>query len=74
MEYIFRIFDFNIYDAKDSNDASSDDESNVYKDSTNFTIQMFGINEEKQTCSILVEDFKPFFYVCLLYTSPSPRD
>ena len=63
MEYIFRIFDFNIYDAKDSNDASSDDESNVYKDSTNFTIQMFGINEEKQTCSILVEDFKPFFYV-----------
>lgn len=28
-----------------------------------FAIQMFGINERGETCSITVNDFKPFFYV-----------
>ena len=64
MEHIFRICDFNFYDAKDSSDgSSSDDETNIYKDNTNFAIQMFGINETGETCSIMVDDFKPFFYV-----------
>ena len=35
----------------------------IYKDNSLFMIQMFGLNEKGKTCSILVEDFKPFFYV-----------
>ena len=65
MEHIFRIFDFNVYNDKKSSDdlSDSDDDSTKFKDSTNFIIQMFGVNETGKTCSILVEDFKPFFYV-----------
>jgi DNA polymerase elongation subunit (family B) len=65
MEHIYRIFDFNVYNDKKSSDdlSDSDDDSTKFKDSTNFIIQMFGVNETGKTCSILVEDFKPFFYV-----------
>ena len=64
MEHIFRIFDFNVYNAKDtSKEDSSSDDGNVYKDTTNFTIQIFGVDELGKTCSIVVDDFKPFFYV-----------
>ena len=73
MEKTFRIFDFNIYneaskeDDSPTNSSGSEDElmeeKRVYKDKTNFFIQMFAINEEGKTCSILATDFKPFFYV-----------
>ena len=67
MEHVFRIFDFNIYNEKPGNDESgsgSDDEKiKNYKDNSLFMIQMFGLNENGETCSIIVEDFKPFFYV-----------
>jgi len=70
MEHIFRIVDFNVYNEKNSsNDESSSsnsDEENNYiskKDSTKFVIQIFGVNEKGQTCSIIAEDYKPFFYV-----------
>ena len=63
MEHIFRIFDFNFYNAKDSPQESSDDEQNTYKDTSVFMIQMFGVNETGETCSILVENYRPFFYV-----------
>jgi DNA polymerase elongation subunit (family B) len=67
MEHIFRIFDFNIYNEKvssrDDSGGSSDDESNKYKDLTSFVIQMFGVNEKGETCSIIAEDYRPFFYV-----------
>ena len=75
MEKTFRIFDFNIYNqlAKESgesdsplNSSSEDDlteEKRIYKDKTQFFIQIFGINEEGKTCSIIATDFKPFFYV-----------
>ena len=65
MEHIFRIFDFNVYNEKVSSDESSnsDEETNVYKDSTKFVIQMFGVNEKGETCSIIAEDYRPFFYV-----------
>ena len=39
MEHIFRILDFNVYNAKDSSNESSDDEQNVYKDTNTFVIQ-----------------------------------
>ena len=65
MEHIFRLFDFNVYNEKNSglDQSSSDDETNVYKDTSNFMIQMFGVNEKGETCSIIAENYKPFFYV-----------
>jgi len=67
MEQAFRIFDFNVYNEKDtSNNGSESDEDQeqiVYKDTTIFLIQIFGINETGKTFSIIVEGFKPFFYV-----------
>ena len=63
MEHIFRVFDFNVYNESPSNDSGSEDDKKTRKDNTEFIIQMFGLNEEGETCSIQVEDFKPFFYV-----------
>ena len=72
MDYNFRIFDFNIYNEKKSNDASYDEDGNIiesdeevktYKDNAQFMIQMFGVDERGKTCSIMVEEFRPFFYV-----------
>jgi DNA polymerase elongation subunit (family B) len=73
MDYNFRIFDFNIFNEKKSNDASYDEDGNIiesdeeevktYKDNSKFMIQMFGVDETGKTCSIMVEEFKPFFYV-----------
>jgi len=63
MEHIFRIFDFNVFNSKNVDISDSDSDENIYKDTTNFLIQMFGVNEKGETCSIQVEDFKPFFYV-----------
>lgn len=67
MERTFRLFDFNIYNEKAQSTSSEDDNSvdndKKYKDSSNFLIQMFGINEKGESCSIIAEDFKPFFYV-----------
>ena len=68
MEHIFRIFDFNVYNGKESSmdesSSNSDEENyNVRKDSTNFIIQIFGLNEKGETCSIIAENYKPFFYV-----------
>jgi len=59
-----RIFDFNVYSEKQTVNSDEDDESNNTKsDASSFMIQMFGIDENGKTCSIIVEDFKPFFYV-----------
>ncbi len=66
MEHIFRIFDFNVYNEKSSSSddsSNSENETNVYKDTTKFVIQMFGVNEKGETCSIIAEDYRPFFYV-----------
>ena len=67
MEQAFRIFDFNVYNEKDkSNNGSESEEEQeevIYKDTTIFLIQIFGINEIGKTFSVIVEGFKPFFYV-----------
>ena len=67
MEHIFRIFDFNVYNDKtnDGSGSSSEDENQptYNKDKSKFLIQIFGVNEKGETCSIIAEDFKPFFYV-----------
>ena len=62
MERTFKLFDFNIYNEKGV-EGSDDDEGFQHKDNATFTIQMFGINEKGETCSIIVEEYKPFFYV-----------
>ena len=61
MERVFRLFDFHIFNDKGS--ESSDEECGYNKDRSSFMIQMFGINEVGNTCSIMVEEYKPFFYV-----------
>jgi DNA polymerase elongation subunit (family B) len=66
MEQAFRIFDFNVYSEKESfnNGSESDEEVKVvHKDTTVFLIQIFGVNEKGETFSVIVEGFKPFFYV-----------
>jgi DNA polymerase elongation subunit (family B) len=67
MEQVFRLFEFNIYNentAETSSDSGEEPaEKRVYKDQNKFVIQMFGLDEEGKTCSIIVDDFKPFFYV-----------
>jgi len=66
MEQAFRVFDFNVYSEKESfnNGSESDEEVKVvHKDTTIFLIQIFGVNELGQTFSVIVEGFKPFFYV-----------
>jgi DNA polymerase elongation subunit (family B) len=64
MEHIFRIFDFNIFNKEFADeDTSSEEEEQVYRDKSKFIIQMFGINEKGESASIIVDDFKPFFYV-----------
>jgi DNA polymerase elongation subunit (family B) len=70
----FRLIDFHTYDSTNSsgNDSSDNDSVNSSKSSNstsnessteNFYIQMFGLNEAGDTCSITVNDFQPFFYI-----------
>jgi len=61
MEHIFRVFDFNVYNAYDS--SRDNDEDNTFRDTNAFMIQMFGDDENGKTYSVTVEGFKPFFYV-----------
>ena len=63
MEHILRVFDFNVYNSKDSSGESLDDEQNVYIDTNIFMIQMFGVDEKGETYSVNVDGFKPFFYL-----------
>jgi DNA polymerase elongation subunit (family B) len=63
MEHICRIFDFNVYNSKETSLESSDEEKNVYKDTNNFIIQIFGVDEAGKTYSLITEGYKPFFYV-----------
>jgi len=68
-----RLLDFNIYDANATESAANDSNekqeqeqfqyqhSNSYK--KKMVIQMFGLNEQGETCAIFVEDMSPFFYV-----------
>ena len=61
MEYIFKLFEFNVYNDKGNDD--SDEETKINKDKSTFSIQMFGINETGEKASIKVEDYEPFFYI-----------
>jgi DNA polymerase elongation subunit (family B) len=60
MERVFRLFDFNIYSKNPK--TYGDDDDSVGEVST-FVVQMFGLDEQGKSACILVENFKPFFYV-----------
>ena len=68
----FRLFDFRVSSKIDEAEAEKKHAANKFGgyneiklDESYFNIQMFGINEKGETCSIDVIDFKPFFYVKL---------
>ena len=63
MSKSFRLFDFNIPNVKDDDSSDSDDPTHNKSDNKIYNIQMFGINETGETCSIMVENYTPFFYV-----------
>ena len=54
----YRIYDFNV-----TNIESSDDDNTKNIDKKQFCVQMFGINDKGESCSIQVENFRPFFYL-----------
>jgi DNA polymerase elongation subunit (family B) len=62
MEHVFRLVDFNVYNDAHTCD-SEDGSTNVYKDTSCFAIQMFGVDEKGKTYSLTAEGFCPFFYV-----------
>lgn len=69
MDYEYKLFEFNIYtrhafSEENSENSSEDEHFNSRKKDVNlFAIQMFGIDNQGNQCSIIVEDYKPFFYV-----------
>jgi DNA polymerase elongation subunit (family B) len=62
MERIFKLYDFNVYSNNETSSSGSEEEYQSHRDSSNYMIQMFGINEQGKSACILVEGFKPFFY------------
>jgi DNA polymerase elongation subunit (family B) len=56
----FRLFDFQVYDESPPVDEES--EEGARREPPKFMIQMFGVNETGETCSIVLNDYKPFFY------------
>ena len=62
----FRLLDFHIYDDKPEvpeDNSSVDSDTPAKRDDGTFVIQMFGINESGETCSLFVSDFQPFFFI-----------
>ena len=67
----FRLFDFQVRDevagtgsggSGGSGSSAGSGSSGMKKDRKCFTMQMFGINEQGETCCIIVRDHQPFFY------------
>jgi DNA polymerase elongation subunit (family B) len=61
MEYVLRLVDFNVYNT--STELVNEEEDPVFKDTNEFMIQMFGLDEKGKIYSIISEGFRPFFYV-----------
>jgi DNA polymerase elongation subunit (family B) len=60
----FRLIDFQTFDhtEAESSDNDSTDKS-ISNKAGEFYIQMYGLNESGDTCSITITDFQPFFYI-----------
>ena len=59
----YRLFDFNIYNTSDGNSRESYESDGSDETTNHFEIQMFGINLEGETCSMIIQNYKPFFYI-----------
>ena len=59
----FKLLEFGVKDVKIKNKSDDEDDNKKKGDTQKFTIQMFGINENGKTCSIIVKDYAPFFFV-----------
>ena len=68
----YRLIDFHIYDERaddgiqqpaDDDSEDSDTKPTQRNDNAQFIIQMYGINEQGETCSLVVDDFAPFFFI-----------
>ena len=53
----YKLFDFCLHNQETA------EETNRRVDNKRFLIEMFAMNQKGETASILVEGFKPFFYV-----------
>jgi len=69
-QHSYKLISFHTYDSKvkDEEDEEKDDSprNNKYKQKKNtdeYIVQMFGINEQGKTASIIVSGYAPFFYV-----------
>lgn len=58
----FRLYDYHVYDYDQDQDQEQD-QTQIKKDASVFYIQLFGIDSDGKTCSIIVTDFRPYFYV-----------
>jgi DNA polymerase elongation subunit (family B) len=63
MEHIFKISYVNHYNAPNPISCDDDDNMNKNKDNNVFIVQLFGKDEHCNLYSVIVEGFKPFFYV-----------
>ena len=65
----FRLVDFHIYNQSPEPESDDSGADNRYTKapktatSSKFVIQMFGINEKGETCSIYIDNYQPFFYI-----------
>ena len=61
----FRLIDFNIYDKNVEESTTNADVMAMtqFYQNKKMVIQIFGINESGETCSLFVEDMNPFFYI-----------
>ena len=67
----FRLFSFDILNMTRAeldgaaSGSGSDEDAPKKKNTDNkiFVVQMYGINEKGETCSIFVDDYQPFFYI-----------
>ena len=59
----FRLFEFGVKDVEKESDDDELTKPKHKKDNLAFSIQMFGKNEKGKTCSVIVREFNPFFYI-----------
>lgn len=58
MDFVFRLYEFNV-----CNGPSTSTNEHEQQESSQFKIQVFGLNEKGEHASIMVERFEPFFYI-----------
>lgn len=62
----FRLFYFDVMNETVEEESASSDSDSAPKqrtDNKQFLVQMYGINDKGETCSIIVDDYEPFFYI-----------